>query len=378
MKWLVALCIICVSTYGIENVSGQLSPELMMEQMQREGLGNCELVVLEERMYVPVRIELFHEPVTNQIIETASQDPMSELFFEKSESRLGLITNSTDYFTIKVQLDYESKEDIPRDVGYTYQSENYIIERGTWKHEGFEFCKVFQVNTSVAPHIPTASEILDIAGEITKEKFDRVTLSLNENTDLIYVFVLVILIFSGLIIIMMMLLLVARFRDTKKANRLKAEQAKEYLEAKEQLEKAVAMSNVMIEQNRIINSKFEDNVDKLKEQFEKALARYTDTILANLSTILHVKAQVEQKEPESLSSKVMSAVKENIPIPKSKEISIDEMIKDKTYDEIKEIYNNLAEKHKTNISNKEKTKVYDTCMKLADILDKMKKEGKKK
>ena len=126
---------------------------------------------------------------------------------------------------------------------------------------------------------------------------------------------------------MMMLLLVARFRDTKKANRLKAEQAKEYLEAKEQLEKAVAMSNVMVEQNRIINSKFEDNVDMLKEQFEKALARYTDTILANLSTILHVKAQVEQKEPESLSSKVMSAVKENI--PKSKDKSIDEMIKDK-------------------------------------------------
>ena len=173
-----------------------------------------------------------------------------------------------------------------------------------------------------------------------------------------------------------MLLLVARFRDTKKANRLKAEQAKEYLEAKEQLEKAVAMSNVMVEQNRIINSKFEDNVDMLKEQFEKALARYTDTILANLSTILHVKAQVEQKEPESLSSKVMSAVKENI--PKSKDKSIDEMIKDKTYDEIKEIYNDLADKHKTNISDKEKTKVYDTCMKLADILDKMKKEGKKK
>ena len=319
---------------------------------------------------------MFHEPVTNQIIETASQDPMSELFFEKSESRLGLITNSTDYFTIKVVLDYESKEDVPRDVGYKYQSENYIIERGTWKHEGFEFCKVFLVNTSVAPHIPSASEILDFAGEITKEKFDRVTLSLNENTDLTYIFVLVILIFCGVMTIMILLLMVARFRDTRKANRLKAEQAKEYLEAKEQLEKAVAMSNVMIEQNRIINSKFEDNVDKLKEQFEKALARYTDTILANLSTILHVKAQVEQKEPESLSSKVMSAVKENI--PKSKDKSIDEMIKDKTYDEIKEIYNDLADKHKTNISDKEKTKVYDTCMKLADILDKMKKEGKKK
>ena len=117
-------------------------------------------------------------------------------------------------------------------------------------------------------------------------------------------------------------------------------------------------------------------IPRLKEQFEKALARYTDTILANLSTILHVKAQVEQKEPESLSSKVMSAVKENI--PKSKDKSIDEMIKDKTYDEIKEIYNDLAEMHKTNISDKEPTKVYDTCMKLADILDKMKKEGKKK
>ena len=376
MKWLVALCIICVSTYGIENVSGQLSPELMMEQMQREGLGNCELVVLEERMYVPMRIELFHEPVTNQIIETASQDPMSELFFEKSESRLGLITNSTDYFTIKVVLDYESKEDVPRDVGYTYQSENYIIERGTWKHEGFEFCKVFQVNTSVAPHIPTASEILDIAGEITKEKFDRVTLSLNENTDLTYIFVLVILIFCGVMTIMILLLMVARFRDTRKANRLKVEQAREYKEAKDQLDKAVTLTKVMLEQNRVINSKFNEKVDEMVERLEKSLARFSDGIHKDISTILHVRTQLEEPEEESLKSKVFSAVKENI--PKSKDKSIDEMIKDKTYDEIKEIYNDLAEKHKTNISDKEKTKVYDTCMKLADILDKMKKEGKKK
>ena len=376
MKWLVALCIICVSTYGIENVSGQLSPELMMEQMQREGLGNCELVVLEERMYVPMRIELFHEPVTNQIIETASQDPMSELFFEKSESRLGLITNSTDYFTIKVVLDYESKEDVPRDVGYTYQSENYIIERGTWKHEGFEFCKVFQVNTSVAPHIPTASEILDIAGEITKEKFDRVTLSLNENTDLTYIFVLVILIFCGVMTIMILLLMVARFRDTRKANRLKVEQAREYKEAKDQLDKAVTLTKVMLEQNRVINSKFNEKVDEMVERLEKSLARFSDGIHKDISTILHVRTQLEEPEEESLKSKVFSAVKENI--PKSKDKSIDEMIKDKTYDEIKEIYNDLADKHKTNISNKEKTKVYDTCMKLADILDKMKKEGKKK
>ena len=369
-------CIICVSTYGIENVSGQLSPELMMEQMQREGLGNCELVVLEERMYVPMRIELFHEPVTNQIIETASQDPMSELFFEKSESRLGLITNSTDYFTIKVVLDYESKEDVPRDVGYTYQSENYIIERGTWKHEGFEFCKVFQVNTSVAPHIPTASEILDIAGEITKEKFDRVTLSLNENTDLTYIFVLVILIFCGVMTIMILLLMVARFRDTRKANRLKVEQAREYKEAKDQLDKAVTLTKVMLEQNRVINSKFNEKVDEMVERLEKSLARFSDGIHKDISTILHVRTQLEEPEEESLKSKVFSAVKENI--PKSKDKSIDEMIKDKTYDEIKEIYNDLADKHKTNISDKEKTKVYDTCMKLADILDKMKKEGKKK
>ena len=376
MKWLVALCIFCVSTYGIDNVSAQLSPELMMEQMQREGMGNCELVVLEERMYVPMRIELFHEPVTNQIIETASQDPMSELFFEKSESRLGLITNSTDYFTIKVVLDYESKEDVPRDVGYTYQSENYIIERGTWKHEGFEFCKVFQVNTSVAPHIPTASEILDIAGEITKEKFDRVTLSLNENTDLTYIFVLVILIFCGVMTIMILLLMVARFRDTRKANRLKVEQAREYKEAKDQLDKAVTLTKVMLEQNRVINSKFNEKVDEMVERLEKSLARFSDGIHKDISTILHVRTQLEEPEEESLKSKVFSAVKENI--PKSKDKSIDEMIKDKTYDEIKEIYNDLAEKHKTNISDKEKTKVYDTCMKLADILDKMKKEGKKK
>ena len=376
MKWLVALCIFCVSTYGIDNVSAQLSPELMMEQMQREGMGNCELVVLEERMYVPMRIELFHEPVTNQIIETASQDPMSELFFEKSESRLGLITNSTDYFTIKVVLDYESKEDVPRDVGYTYQSENYIIERGTWKHEGFEFCKVFQVNTSVAPHIPTASEILDIAGEITKEKFDRVTLSLNENTDLTYIFVLVILIFCGVMTIMILLLMVARFRDTRKANRLKVEQAREYKEAKDQLDKAVTLTKVMLEQNRVINSKFNEKVDEMVERLEKSLARFSDGIHKDISTILHVRTQLEEPEEESLKSKVFSAVKENI--PKSKDKSIDEMIKDKTYDEIKEIYNDLADKHKTNISDKEKTKVYDTCMKLADILDKMKKEGKKK
>ena len=132
----------------------------------------------------------------------------------------------------------------------------------------------------------------------------------------------------------------------------------------------------MLEQNRVINSKFNEKVDEMVERLEKSLARFSDGIHKDISTILHVRTQLEEPEEESLKSKVFSAVKENI--PKSKDKSIDEMIKDKTYDEIKEIYNDLADKHKTNISDKEKTKVYDTCMKLADILDKMKKEGKKK
>lgn len=368
MKYLVALCILCASTYAIGNVTAQLSPELMMEQMEREGMGNCELVVLEERMYVPVRIELFHEPVTNQIIETSSQDPQSELFFEKSESRLGLITNSTDYFTIKILLDYASREDVPRDVGYSFQSENYIVERGTWKHEGYEFCKVFQVNTSVAPHIPTASEILDIAGEITKEKFDRVTISINENTDLIYLFVMTSLIFSGLIIIMMMLLLVARYRDTKKANILKAEQAREYKSAKSELDKAVAMTNVLLEQSRVINKKFQVNIDELADKLGKDITRFRESIHADISTILHVRTQIEKQEPESITTKVFKTVKQNIPMPKTKHIDVDEMIKGKTYDEIKEMHNDLVDRYESTNDHTKKDEIYNIVMKLEDIL----------
>ena len=331
MKVLLPILIFLISTYGLQGASAQLSSDLMLEQMKRQGLENCELVELLDRMYVPVRIELFHEPVVNQIIETSSSDPASELFFEKSESRLGLITNSTDNFMIKVQLDYKTKEEKSRQVGYSYQSENYMLERGNWNHEGIEFCKIFQVNTSVAPHIPTSAEILDIAGKITKEKFDSVSRQLSGNTDMVFIFVLMILAFSGLVIILMITNIVARARDSRKANRLKNEQAEEYRIAKEKLDQAIALTNLLYNQGKNLNEKFDSEINELIGEIKKEMSILRESINSSLITILHVKKQIEVRDA-GLSEKLQSglgSLADQIPFTKSKEINIDEIKKKK-------------------------------------------------
>lgn len=361
MKVLLPILIFLISTYGLQGASAQLSSDLMLEQMKRQGLENCELVELLDRMYVPVRIELFHEPVVNQIIETSSSDPASELFFEKSESRLGLITNSTDNFMIKVQLDYKTKEEKSRQVGYSYQSENYMLERGNWNHEGIEFCKIFQVNTSVAPHIPTSAEILDIAGKITKEKFDSVSRQLSGNTDMVFIFVLMILAFSGLVIILMITNIVARARDSRKANRLKNEQAEEYRIAKEKLDQAIALTNLLYNQGKNLNEKFDSEINELIGEIKKEMSILRESINSSLITILHVKKQIEVRDA-GLSEKLQSglgSLADQIPFTKSKEINIDE-IKKKKISEIKEIYNKMIDKHGE----------------LGTKIEKMKKDGK--
>ena len=361
MKVLLPILIFLISTYGLQGASAQLSSDLMLEQMKRQGLENCELVELLDRMYVPVRIELFHEPVVNQIIETSSSDPASELFFEKSESRLGLITNSSDNFMIKVQLDYKTKEEKSRQVGYSYQSENYMLERGNWNHEGIEFCKIFQVNTSVAPHIPTSAEILDIAGKITKEKFDSVSRQLSGNTDMVFIFVLMILAFSGLVIILMITNIVARARDSRKANRLKNEQAEEYRIAKEKLDQAIALTNLLYNQGKNLNEKFDSEINELIGEIKKEMSILRESINSSLITILHVKKQIEVRDA-GLSEKLQSglgSLADQIPFTKSKEINIDE-IKKKKISEIKEIYNKMIDKHGE----------------LGTKIEKMKKDGK--
>ena len=361
MKVLLPILIFLISTYGLQGASAQLSSDLMLEQMKRQGLENCELVELLDRMYVPVRIELFHEPVVNQIIETSSSDPASELFFEKSESRLGLITNSTDNFMIKVQLDYKTKEEKSRQVGYSYQSENYMLERGNWNHEGIEFCKIFQVNTSVAPHIPTSAEILDIAGKITKEKFDSVSRQLSGITDMVFIFVLMILAFSGLVIILMITNIVARARDSRKANRLKNEQAEEYRIAKEKLDQAIALTNLLYNQGKNLNEKFDSEINELIGEIKKEMSILRESINSSLITILHVKKQIEVRDA-GLSEKLQSglgSLADQIPFTKSKEINIDE-IKKKKISEIKEIYNKMIDKHGE----------------LGTKIEKMKKDGK--
>ena len=178
---------------------------------------------------------------------------------------------------------------------------------------------------------------------------------------MVFIFVLMILAFSGLVIILMITNIVARARDSRKANRLKNEQAEEYRIAKEKLDQAIALTNLLYNQGKNLNEKFDSEINELIGEIKKEMSILRESINSSLITILHVKKQIEVRDA-GLSEKLQSglgSLADQIPFTKSKEINIDE-IKKKKISEIKEIYNKMIDKHGE----------------LGTKIEKMKKDGK--
>jgi len=204
-KWVyfgIILVILVLAWYSVPFVWAQelrKNPEQLLRELRSQGLTNCEIMQIHQNFYLPIRIELTHDPVTEQLLETSSTDPESSLQLVKRNNFLSIATDSPDRHVIKVVLDYQTKHNDPRIVFYKLFSEsNLLIQEGNWVHEGFQFCKVFDILIGDAPHILTADEIQDANNKANRENFDE-TIGLLESSQQWVILIGIIVVLNGLI-----------------------------------------------------------------------------------------------------------------------------------------------------------------------------------
>lgn len=151
-----------------------------------EDKTGCETITINDKIYRPFRISMNHEPTTRKLIEDVRPSADSQLFIENpSATYLSFYGNDTGRYVITVKLEHSTTKEIPRQILIGYSSENSEIITSTLLYEGFSFCRIFDILVKDAPHIFTEDEILEKAGEITKEKFtqiDQRIVSLQEKT----------------------------------------------------------------------------------------------------------------------------------------------------------------------------------------------------
>lgn len=120
------------------------SVNLVRSQLSEEDVANCEIMVVSELWHVPIRVELEHDSVTDQIVKTQSTDPNASLLFEKRPEAFIFMTETVDRHRLQLILDYKDKEvQEKREIFYRIYSNSVPVEEGTWIHEGGTYCKVF-------------------------------------------------------------------------------------------------------------------------------------------------------------------------------------------------------------------------------------------
>jgi hypothetical protein len=170
----------------------------------------CESMEFGDSLHTPFRIAINHDPAIRQLVEETHSDPLSVLSFDKTEKTFSIYSNSTDDWSIRVDLGF--KDILPleqkREIVFDITSDNNIFVSQKRYSFGNDYCVFFRFFATVPPHIPSTQEIFELAGEYQEQyfkdiitRFDQSILLLaqseNANTAIVF-FVLSILIILGL------------------------------------------------------------------------------------------------------------------------------------------------------------------------------------
>lgn len=162
--------ILVLAFFSIPQAWGQQSTRQILQDLERQGITNCEVWQINEFLYKPVRIGLVHEPVKEHQIKITSQDPESEVNWDGTKETFRLVTDSAGRHTVQVILDYEFKHQEPRQVFFqVFAQSNVLMMEGNWIQEGFTFCKIIDFWTVDAPTFLSAEEITEINNKFNSE-----------------------------------------------------------------------------------------------------------------------------------------------------------------------------------------------------------------
>ena len=175
------------NAYGQEEQPTEV--KILEEELQN--VAGCELDELTERMYLPIRIQLFHDAAQSAVIskDTLSGNPENQVAVSTSPNgkTTTISMQNPDDYTIKIQLDYQIRDaENPRQINYIIESADVVIQRGSYIHEGFEYCRIFDIAARNAPKQPTVEEFQDTVEQSIDHRIGLLQEDFNENTRTIF------------------------------------------------------------------------------------------------------------------------------------------------------------------------------------------------
>jgi len=200
------------------------SVSFIKSQYNDQELANCEIQVLSDLVYVPVRFELeFDELPDDQSLAIITQ---SDLQFEKRPNSFIFLTETIDRHDITVKLDYKNDEPKHREVYYRiYANSNPIVE-GTWIHESNQFCKSFHFFAKEPPIVYDTAYFEEKFLEVEGEKLDNIITN-QEEAEAFNITMGVLGLFSALGGSIVAVVILLKFKDLK--NTLPIKQLRELI-----------------------------------------------------------------------------------------------------------------------------------------------------
>ena len=202
----------------------------ILQELESQGITNCEIWVINEFLYKPIRIGLIHERVDEHQVKITSQDPASQVSWDGTKETFRLITDSAGRHTVQVILDYETKTKEPRDVFFqVFAQGNVLMMEGNCQHESFTFCKIIDFWTVDAPTFLSAEEITEINNKFNSE-FRREVAEQNTTVENGLLVISIIVLVVGILITLFFMVIIIAMRGMANVSKRQAKKLNEMVE----------------------------------------------------------------------------------------------------------------------------------------------------
>ena len=287
----IIIMVLVLAFFSIPQAWGQQSTRQILQDLERQGITNCEVWQINEFLYKPVRIGLVHERVDEHQIKITSQDPESAVNWDGTKETFRLVTDSAGRHTVQIILDYEFKHEEPRQVFFqVFAQSNVLMMEGNWLHEGFTFCKIIDFWTIDAPTFLSTEEVLEINNKFNSD-FRKEVAEQNTTVETGLLIISITVAVVGILVTLFFIVIIIAMRGMANVSKRPAKKLNEMID------KIRKLSDVLRLQTQYNMTTDKDMKEKLIQKVENSLR---DLSIMTVSTMQKVQLEASFPKPKSL------------------------------------------------------------------------------
>lgn len=312
----------------------------ILQDLESQGIKNCEVWTINEFLYKPVRIGLIHE-AGDQTVSITSQDPESQVNWDGTKETFRLVTDSAGRHTVKIILDYDFKSEEPRQVYFqVFAQSNVLMMEGNWQHEGFTFCKIIDFWTVDAPTFLSAEEITEINNKFNSE-FRAEVAEQNTTVENGLLIISIVVAVVGILVTLFFIVIIIGMKGMATVTKRPAKKLTEMIE---KIRKLSDVLRLQTQYNTTTDKEMKENIVKMVDK------KLGDLAIMSAGTNQKIELESSFLKPESLVSNQTKKTDSTIP-----PIEVETKFDAKQQKINEEAYEESLGVHKHNIGKQEAT-----------------------